>query len=85
MNINLENREYIKGAHNVKVCHQGQQFADRYSLYFPQTAFVWDIPTHSQNLWAVNRRYVRKYRQLNLHKERKPQEYFGLLHQSFTF
>ena len=44
----LENREYIKGAQNVKVCHQGQQFADRYSLYFPQTAFVWDIPTHSQ-------------------------------------
>ena len=38
-----------------------------------------------KKLWAVNRRYMRKYRQLSLHKERKPQEYFGLLHQSFTF
>ena len=30
----LENREYSTGAQNVKVCHQGQQFADRYFLYF---------------------------------------------------
>ena len=36
--------------------------------------------TCAKKLWAVNRRYMRKYPRLSLDKERKPREYFGLLH-----